>query len=172
MKRVLLPVILVAGCASTPAPPPVQTTTTTTTTTTATTTSPRIDTPRKLAGLDPCALLEAKDFDEPLFSAPAPFAGLPKSCEYRVGTGTAGDLRVFAAIGGPYDETRKPQGLVDGHSMWVSCNAGSECTATVVVSRTETIAVVVHLEGANQDQKVQIATGKVGNALKRLPATG
>jgi hypothetical protein len=170
MRPVLPVLFLVAGCASAPAPAPVQTTTTTTTT--VTTTSPRIDTPRKLAGLDPCALLEAKDFDEPLLAPPAPFSGLPNSCEYRVGDGTEKDLVVFAAIGGPYDESQKPQGLVDGHSIWVSCTAGSQCTATIAVSGSETIGITVHLAGANQDQRVQIATRKARNALKRLPGTG
>ncbi|ANZ37904.1 hypothetical protein BBK82_19420 [Lentzea guizhouensis] len=173
MKRwTIALLLLVAGCGSTPPPAAVQTTSTTTTTTTVTTTSPRIDTPRKLAGVDPCSLLVASDFDEPLFAPPAPFPNLPNACEYRVGNGTEKDLFVIAAIAGPYDRSVKSGSLLDGHSTSTSCIDGPECTIVVAVSETQTLKIIVHLEGGNDQQRAQILWGKAGNAVKRLPVTG
>lgn len=167
MKRIWLLAFLVAGCGATPPPAPVQTTTTTTAT--VTTTSPRIDTPRKLAGFDPCRLLEAKDFDEPLYGTPSPNPNVPNSCEYRVGSGTDKDLIVIAAIAGPYEETKGSEVLLNGHSTMTSCTSGSQCTTAIAVSAGETVKITVHLVGSNPDQRAQIAMSRARAVLTRLP---
>lgn len=159
---------LVAGCGAAPVAS-VPTSTSTSATPTVTTTHPRIDTPRKLAGFDPCALLEAKDFDEPLNTPPAPHPNVPNSCTYRVGAGTDADLIVIAALAGPYEGKKSSEVLVDGHSMAASCNAGVECTMQVAVSAAESVNIIVHLKGANEEHRVQIGLGKAKAALRRLP---
>lgn len=174
MSRLLGAFVLAAALsACTTQTPAAQPPSTVTTTTTVTTTSPRIDTPRKLAGFDPCRLLQAADFDEPLFEPPAPHPSVPNSCSFRVGSGANTDLIVIAAVDGPYEKPEKAtELLLTGHTAAMTCAGRDpiiECTMRIAVSQNETIKIIVHLEGANTAQVSQILHGKASRALGRLP---
>ena len=174
MKRLLPFLLLLAGCTATP----VATTpssTTTTTTTTVTTTSPRIDTPRKLLG-DPCQLLTAADFDEPINGTPQPYPDIPRSCAFRVGPGADTDLIVVVALGDAYAAPEKSMEMLigDGHSAAMTCVDKTgivECTTLVAVNATESFKVIAHLQNGNVDQVASISQGKARRAFEKLPVT-
>lgn len=175
MRRWLPFVLLLTGCSAAPVATAPSSTTTETTTTTVATTSLRIDTPRKLPG-NPCQLLTAADFDEPLYGEPAPYPGVPRSCAFQEGTGTESDLIVLVVFADAYAKPEKaPEMLIgDGHSAAVSfatAPGDMECTYLVAVNATESFKVSASLRNANSDQVSAIALGKAKQAFSRLVVT-
>ncbi|WP_394615625.1 DUF3558 family protein [Lentzea sp. JNUCC 0626] len=175
MRRLLPLLLLVAGCTATPVATPAPTTTTTTTTeTTVITTSPRIDTPKKLPP-DPCELLASTDFDTPLVRPPTLRRDLPRTCEFREGTGVASDMVVLVSFGEIYlKPPDAPEMLIEGHStaiMFTNRAGVNGCGYVVAVNANESFMVLVNLPNANSSQLSQIALGKTQKAFKRLVTT-
>ncbi|MFI6097241.1 hypothetical protein ACIA8G_16880 [Lentzea sp. NPDC051213] len=175
MKLWLPLLVLLAGCATAPVTTMPSSTTSETTTTVATT-SPRIDTPRKLAGADPCRMLAAEDFDQSLNGTPQPYPDIPRSCAFRVGSGAETDLVVLVAFAEAYAKPGKALEMLigDGHSAATSC-AGSadamECTTLVAVNATESLKIIAHLRDGNADQVASISQGYAAKAFERVAVT-
>ncbi|RAS69088.1 hypothetical protein C8D87_1021166 [Lentzea atacamensis] len=176
MRRWLPFVLLLTGCSAAPVATAPSSTTTETTTTTVATTSPRIDTPRKLAGADPCQMLTAADLGGTLFGSPQPHPAVPRSCLMQVGPGTEKDMMVLVAFGDAYARPDKAVEMLigDGHSAATSCAAtpqGVECTTLVAINATESLKVVVRLPDGNADQVASIVQEHAKDAFARVPVT-
>lgn len=176
MRLVLPLALLLAGCASAPvATAPSTTTTTTTPESTVATTSPRLDTPRRLP-VNPCQVLEASDFDKPLFGTPAPSPADPRSCLYQVGPGTDSDEMVLVRFAGAYERPEQAMDLLvgDGHSAAVTCATtqnGMQCAEIVAVNATESLEVVVLVPGANSGQVAKAVQDYARTAFTRMVVT-
>lgn len=173
MKRVLPLLLLLAGCTATPVATTTPPSMTPTTTTTVTTTSARLDTPRKLPA-DPCQVLVASDFDEPLSGTPEPQPDTPRSCLFRVGAGNDQVVRVRFADAYVRPDQSMELLVGDGHSAAMTCAEtpnGIECTELVAVNATESLEVVVFLRGGNSGQVAKAVQGYAGDAFARMVVT-
>ncbi len=140
---------------------------------------PAVPTPRKTAGIDPCGLLTENDL-KPLGTlkgkpTPKNDPKVPNSCLFQL------NENAYLATAVPYrsfDESKERQ--KDGkevfttkHATWLSC--GEEqgdmvCTATIAVSRTESLLVGLGIKGGTE-AKVRSSLEVLSlQALRRLPA--
>ncbi|WP_258949079.1 DUF3558 domain-containing protein [Lentzea californiensis] len=138
-----------------------------------------IETPRKTAGVDPCALVTEKDL-KPLGTLkfkPVPRTELANSCLYTLNEGP------YVMVAVPYrsfDESKKSQ--ADGreietakHATWLSCSRPSSdkdmvCTATIAVTRDESLLVAVGMGGDATESTASKALEPIRReALKRMP---
>ncbi|MFS8099468.1 hypothetical protein LFM09_20295 [Lentzea alba] len=138
---------------------------------------PAIATPRKTANVDPCVLVTEKDLKPvgTLKFRPAPRAEMANSCLYMLNE----NAYVLAAV--PYrsfDESKEKQ--KDGrevqtgkHATWLSCGQEKEdmvCTATIAVSRNESLMVAIGMRGAAEAKARDALEPIAREALKRVPA--
>ncbi|MET9229014.1 hypothetical protein [Lentzea sp. NPDC003310] len=138
-----------------------------------------IATPRKTAGVDPCALVTEKDL-KPLGTLkfkPVPRTELANSCLYTLNEGT------YALVAVPYrsfDDSKKSQQTgreveTSKHATWLHCSKPSAdkdtiCTATIAVTRNESLMVAVGMSGNATESQVTKALEPLSvEALKRMP---
>ncbi|WP_447006101.1 DUF3558 family protein [Saccharothrix isguenensis] len=142
--------------------------------------APKIAKPRRVAGVEPCALLDADDLkslgsykEEPERKDDV----IQESCQYVLDDGTARGLTVVAALYQPYEQvrTRQDKGhevVVEGHSTWVLCDmSGSEmaCTATLAVNANRSVLVAMAQPGGVPDRMLAVLQPLLKAALGRLP---
>jgi hypothetical protein len=138
-----------------------------------------IATPRQTAGVDPCALVTEKDL-KPLGTLkfkPVPRTELANSCLYSLNEGP------YVLVAVPYrsfDDSKKSQREgreveTSKHATWLNCSKPAAdkdvvCTATIAVTRTESLMVALGMGG---DATVSTATKALEplsvEALKRMP---
>jgi hypothetical protein len=136
-----------------------------------------IATPRKTAGVDPCALVTEKDL-KPLGTLkfkPVPRTELANSCLFTLNEGP------YVLVAVPYrsfDESKKSQKSgrevqTSKHATWLSCGQQEKdmvCTATIAVTRNESLLVAIGMAGGTET-KARDALEPIGQeALKRMPA--
>ncbi|WP_394613220.1 hypothetical protein JNUCC0626_25115 [Lentzea sp. JNUCC 0626] len=140
-----------------------------------------IATPRKTAGVDPCALVTEKDL-KPLGTLkfnPVPRTELANSCLYTLKEGP------YVLVAVPYrsfDQSKKSQPTgseVDTakHATWLSCGRQDNdktkdmvCTATIAVTREESLMVAIGMGGDATESKASKALEPLrAEALKRMP---
>ncbi|HEX8869959.1 MAG TPA: hypothetical protein VF821_30130, partial [Lentzea sp.] len=135
-----------------------------------------IATPRKTEGVDPCKLVTEKDL-KPIgtlkFPA-APRAEMQNSCLFTL------KENAFVLVVVPYrpfDESKRIQ--KDGrevqtgkHATWLSCGLQEKdmvCTATIAVTRTESLLVAIGMTGGTEDKARDLLEPIGVEALKRVP---
>lgn len=137
-----------------------------------------IATPRKTANVDPCALVTEKDLKPigTLQFKPAPRAEMPNSCLYTL------KEKTYVLVVVPYrsfDESKKIQKQgreveTGKHATWLSCGQQEQdmvCTATIAVSRDESLMVAIGMGGGATEAKARDALEPIGHeALKRMPS--
>jgi hypothetical protein len=137
-----------------------------------------IATPRKTAGVDPCKLVTEKDLKPigTLQFTPAPRVEMPHSCLFTL------KENAYVLVAVPYrsfDESKNVQKKgreVDTakHATWLSCGQQEKdmvCTATIAVTRTESLMVAIGMGGGVTETKARDALEPIGQeALKRMPA--
>ncbi len=137
-----------------------------------------IATPRKTTGVDPCKLVTEKDLKPigTLQFVPAPRVEMPNSCLFTL------KENAFVLVAVPYrsfDESKniqtKGREVETGkHSTWLSCGKQETemvCTATIAVTRTESLMVAIGMGGGATETKARDALEPIGlEALKRMPA--
>lgn len=168
--------LLIASCAYTvqgdPAPAAAPT---------ATSTGPKIPTPRKIAGTDPCTFLTKDDLKGlgPYKTEPRRTDDrIPESCQYVLNDGSNSGVSVVTAVYLPYEQTRKKQTLgrevfVEKYSTWLTCTpqgSAMVCTAVVAVHPERSLLVALTLQGATEDKVAATVTPLAAAALSRLPA--
>ncbi|WP_143139056.1 hypothetical protein [Lentzea waywayandensis] len=138
-----------------------------------------IATPRKTAGVDPCALVTEKDL-KPLGTLkfrPVPRTELANSCLYTLNEGS------YVLVAVPYrsfDESKKSQTAgreieTAKHATWLSCTRPSAdkdmvCTATIAVTRDESLMVAIGMSGDATESTASKALEPIRlEALKRMP---
>ncbi|WP_439663928.1 hypothetical protein ACSHWB_22265 [Lentzea sp. HUAS TT2] len=138
-----------------------------------------IATPRKTAGVDPCAIVTEKDL-KPLGTLkfkPVPRTELANSCLYTLNEGS------YVLVAVPYrsfDESKKSQQSgreveTSKHVTWLNCTKPSTdkdmvCTATIAVTRDESLMVALGMSGDATESKVTKALEPLRvEALKRMP---
>lgn len=136
-----------------------------------------IATPRKTAGVDPCKLVTEKDLKPvgTLQFRPAPRSEMPNSCLFTL------NENAYVLVATPYrsfDESKNKQQKgreveTGKHATWLSCGQQERdmvCTATIAVSRSESLMVAIGIAGATEP-KARDALEPIGQeALKRMPA--
>lgn len=136
-----------------------------------------IATPRKTAGVDPCGLVTEKDLKSigTLQVQPAPRKEMPNSCLFSL------KESAYVLVAVPYrsfDESKNVQKKgreveTSKHATWLSCGQQEKdmvCTATIAVTRTESLLVAIGMNGATE-AKARDALEPIGQqALKRMPA--
>ncbi|SDG19640.1 hypothetical protein SAMN05216553_106122 [Lentzea fradiae] len=137
-----------------------------------------IETPRKTAGVDACKLLTEADL-KPLGSllfVPAPRVEIPNSCLFTM------KENAYVLVVVPYrslDESRRIQSkgreiVTSKHSTWLSCGKQETemvCTATIAVTRTESLMVAIGMGGDIPEARAQASLQPLSvEALKRMPA--
>ncbi|USX48659.1 MULTISPECIES: hypothetical protein [Lentzea] len=138
-----------------------------------------IATPRKTAGVDPCALVTEKDL-KPLGTLkfqPVPRTELANSCLFTLNEGSyvmvAVPYRSFEASKKSQTEGREVE--TSKHATWLSCTrpgAGKDtvCTATIAVTRDESLLVAVGMSGDATESEASRALEPLRQeALKRMP---
>ncbi|SES17977.1 hypothetical protein SAMN05216188_1259 [Lentzea xinjiangensis] len=137
-----------------------------------------IATPRKTDGIDPCKLVTEKDLKPigTLQFMPAPRGEVPNSCLFTL------KENAFVLVAVPYrsfDESRNVQQKgrevqTAKHATWLSCGQQEKdmvCTATIAVTRTESLMVAIGMGGGVTETKAREALEPIGQeALKRMPA--
>ena len=176
-------VVALTSC-TTPPPttPPAATNETTTTTTTVATTSPRIDTPRNVASVDPCTLFTEQDLTKykygPFSAPPAPYEQIPGTCAAMFGTGAPDDLVVLVGVlPRAYDVEKAAnpgghQGLIEGHHVWFSCGGDAAqfvCTAWAAVAPEHSLTVSLGQKGGNESRLLLNTQSLITDVLARMP---
>lgn len=137
-----------------------------------------IATPRKTAGVDPCALVTEKDLQPigTLKFRPAPRAEMPNSCLFTLKEGA------YVVVAVPYrsfDESKSKQKQgrevqTAKHATWLDCGQEQKdmvCTATIAVTRNESLLVAIGMSGGATETKARDLLAPIGHeALKRMPA--
>jgi hypothetical protein len=137
-----------------------------------------IATPRKTAGVDPCALVTEKDL-KPLGTLkfkPVPRTELANSCLFTLNEGP------YVLVAVPYrsfDESKKSQETgreveTSKHATWLNCTKPADkdtvCTATIAVTRNESLMVAIGMSGdATEDKAAKALEPLRVEALKRMP---
>ena len=138
-----------------------------------------VATPRKTAGVDPCALVTEKDL-KPLGTLkfkPVPRTEIANSCLFTLNEGP------YVMVAVPYrsfDESKKSQKEgreveTSKHATWLNCTQPSAdkdvvCTATIAVTRDESLLVAVGMNGEATESEVTRALEPLRQeALKRMP---
>lgn len=180
MSRLLGAVVLCAALASCTSGTPQATTAPTSSS--VTTTSPRIDTPRNLAGLDPCQLVVENDFKErgfgKLTTAPRPYQEIPGTCASTFGSDKPNDLVVVVGVidqAYEAEKTKNPgghEGLIDGHNVYFHCGSaqgGIACAAWAAVGDGKTLTLGLNQLGATESRLLLATQGVITTVLGRLP---
>ena len=177
-------VVALASCATQPqaAPPSTTSTAASTETTTVTTTSPRIDTPRNVASVDPCTLFTEQDLTKykygPFSLAPAPYEQIPGTCAATFGTGGPDDLVVLVGVlPRAYDAEKAAnphghQGLIEGHNVWFSCGGDAaqvSCAAWAAVAPEHSLSVSLGQKGGNESRLLLNTQSLITDVLTRMP---
>ncbi|MBB4968004.1 DUF3558 family protein [Saccharothrix violaceirubra] len=142
--------------------------------------APKIAKQRTVAGVDPCKLLTADDLKPigKLTKDPARKDDvIQESCQYVVDDGSAGGRSVVTALYQQYEQVRARQGkgheeVVDGHSAWVYCDAGSgdmACTATIAVNKNRSVLVAMTTKTGVADQVLATMQPLMKAVLSRMP---
>lgn len=135
-------------------------------------------TPRKTAGVNPCGLAtenELKALGTQKYPPTPQNDKIPNSCLFIMNE----DVQIMTAV--PYrsfDESKERQTkgaevATLKHATWLSCGPEAEnmvCTATIAVSRTESLLVAINKKGATEPQARSLLEPIAQQALKRLPA--
>lgn len=142
--------------------------------------APKIATPRTVAGVDPCKMLDAADLKaigtfkrDPRRQDDA----IPESCQYLLDDGSANGRTVVTALYQRYEQVRERQKggteqLVEGHTTWLFCQlSGPEevCTATIAVNANRSILVAMAQTGGVPEQMVVGMAPLLKAALARIP---
>ncbi|GAA3658009.1 hypothetical protein C8D87_105140 [Lentzea atacamensis] len=136
-----------------------------------------IATPRKTAGIDPCGLVTEKDLKPigTLQFRPAPRAEMPNSCLFTL------KENAYVVVAVPYrsfDESKNTQKKgrevqTAKHATWLSCGQQEKdmvCTATIAVTRNESLLVAVGMNGATETKARDLLEPIGQEALRRMPA--
>ncbi|NKE59622.1 hypothetical protein FXN61_23555 [Lentzea sp. PSKA42] len=136
-----------------------------------------IATPRKTTGVDPCGLVTEKDLKPigTLKFQPVPRAEMPNSCLFTL------KENAYVLVAVPYrsfDDSKniqkKGREVETGkHATWLSCGQQEKdmvCTATIAVTRNESLMVAIGMSGGVTETKARDALEPIGReALKRMP---
>ncbi|WP_086660813.1 hypothetical protein [Lentzea kentuckyensis] len=177
-------VVALASCTAQPqatSPSPTSPTAPTTTTT-VTTTSPRIDTPRNVTSVDPCALFTEQDLTKykygPFSVPPAPYPQIPGTCAATFGTGGPEDLVVLVGVlPRAYDAEKAAnpnghQGLIEGHNVWFSCGGDAAqfvCTAWAAVAPEHSLTVSLGQKDGRESRLLLNTQSLITDVLARMP---
>jgi hypothetical protein len=141
---------------------------------------PKIAKARKVAGADPCKLLDAtalqpigKLRDQPRRRDEQ----IPESCQFYLDDSSPNAVSVITALYKKYEDvrSRQPKGeerIVDGNSAWTLCDVQASdlvCTSAVAVSSDRTLLVGFEQRGASADTVLVHMQPLIKAALNRLP---
>ncbi len=140
----------------------------------------RIATPRVLAGVDTCGLLQAADLTAAggLDGAPERRTGtFPDSCVYPLAGGAEDDV-ALVAFHKPLDQVRRdqPDGhgeTTSGHSTWVHCTVSDgyrTCVAAVAVRDDRSLVVALDKRDTPEAGLLGALQPLAEAALSRLPS--